>query len=72
MAATSMSSALTFYNDKQFTKLEDQYKKEYSKMETKLTDIEDRYYKQFTAMETAMAKLNQQQSALAGMLGSGS
>ena len=72
MAATSMSSALTFYNDKQFTKLEDQYKKEYSKMETKLTDIEDRYYNQFTAMETAMAKLNQQQSALAGMLGSGS
>lgn len=72
MSATTMSSALTFYNDKQLTQLERQYKKEYSTMETKLDDMEDKYYKQFTSMETAMAKLNQQQSALAGLLGSGS
>lgn len=69
MKATSMSSALTFYQDKSFTKLERQYKTEYSEMEEKLQEMEDRYYKQFTAMETALAKLNSQQSSLAGLLG---
>lgn len=71
MKATKLSSALTFYNDKELTKLEQQYKKEYSTMEERLKKIEDQYYKQFGAMETAMAKLNSQQSYLAGLFGTG-
>lgn len=71
MSATSLSSALTFYNDKQLTKLEKQYKDEYTEMENRLQKIEDRYYDQFTAMESAMANLNSQQSAMAGLFGTG-
>lgn len=72
MATSSLSSALTFYNDKQLSKLETQYKKEYTTMEERLKTIEDRYYDQFTAMEKAMANMNSQQSALSGLLGTGS
>ncbi|MDO5520758.1 MAG: flagellar filament capping protein FliD [bacterium] len=69
MAATSLSSALTFYNDKQLTKNDKQYDTDISTMKTKLESLESKYYKQFTAMETAMSKLNSQQSSLAGLLG---
>lgn len=69
MKATSMSSALTVYNDKQLTKYDKQYEKDITSLQSKLATIEDRYYAQFTAMETAMAKLNSQQSNLASMLG---
>lgn len=69
MGSTSLSSALTFYNDKQLTKNNTNYEKEISKLKTKLEEIEERYYKQFTAMETALAKLNQQQSSLSSLLG---
>lgn len=69
MTRTSLSSALTFYNDKQMDKLQTQYKKDISTMEKKLQDMEDRYYKQFSAMETAMAKLQQQSNYLSSMLG---
>ena len=71
MSVTSLSSALTFYNDKQLSKLEKQYKEEYDTMEDRLQKIEDRYYDQFTAMESAMANLNSQQSAMAGLFGTG-
>lgn len=69
MKATSLSSALTFYNDKQFSKELTQYKTDLSNMENKLSDLEDRYYSQFTAMESAMAKLNAQQSSLSSLIG---
>jgi flagellar hook-associated protein 2 len=68
MQSTTMSSALTFYNDKEMkTQLSD-YKTEISDWETKLADLEDRYYSQFTAMETALTKLQSQQSAISSYL----
>lgn len=70
MAATTMSSALTFYNDKEMTKQVNQYEKDIKSWETKLADMEDRYYKQFTAMEKSLASLQSQQSSLASYLGS--
>ncbi len=71
MKATELSSALTFYNDKQLTKELTNYKKELSKEEDRLAEIEDRYYKQFASMETALSKLSSQSSSLASMLGMG-
>lgn len=72
MKSSTLNSAMTFYNDKEMTKLQTQYKKQLTSLEDRLQGIEDRYYKQFSAMETAMAKLNSQSSALAGMLGTSS
>lgn len=69
MQSTTLSSALTFYNDKEMNSQLSDYKKEISDWETKLAEIEERYYKQFTAMETAMAKLNSQQNTFANYLG---
>ena len=69
MSKTSLSSALTFYNDKQIDKQITQYKKDIATMEDKLKDKETAYYKQFTAMEKALASLQEQQSALSGLLG---
>jgi flagellar hook-associated protein 2 len=69
MQSTTMSSALTFYNDKEMSTQLTSYKKEISEWETKLADMEDRYYSQFTAMETALTKLQSQQSALSSYLG---
>lgn len=69
MKATSLSSALTFYNDKQLSKELTSYKEDLADMEDYLNDLEDRYYDQFTAMETALAKLNSQTSALSSLLG---
>lgn len=70
MSATRLSSALTFYNDKEMSSQLSDYKKQVSKWESKLNDMEDRYYKQFSAMETALANLQSQQNSLASMLGS--
>lgn len=69
MKTSSISSALTFYNDKQLDKTMKTYKDELSTLEDRLADMEDKYYKQFTAMETAMANLQTQQNNLAAMLG---
>lgn len=69
MAKTSISSALTFYNDKTIKNQISSYEKNISTLENKLSDMENRYYKQFSAMETALAKLQSQQSALSGLLG---
>ena len=62
MQATTMSSALTFYNDKEMKKQITSYKEDISDWEDKLAELEERYYKQFSAMETAMSKLNSQQN----------
>ena len=69
MSKTSLSSALTFYNDKQIDKQITQYKKDIATMEAKLKDKENAYYKQFTAMEKALANMQSQQSSLSGLLG---
>lgn len=69
MKATNLSSALTFYNDKQMTKDMTALKKEKQKEEDRLTQIEDRYYKQFASMEKALANLSSQSNSLLSMLG---
>jgi flagellar hook-associated protein 2 len=69
MKKTSLSSALTFYNDKDIDNQIKTLNKKISREETALKDLEDRYYNQFGKMESALAKLQQQQSSLAGMLG---
>ncbi|MDO4166529.1 MAG: flagellar filament capping protein FliD [Eubacteriales bacterium] len=70
MQSTTLSSALTFYNDKEMNKQLSTYNSDIKKWEEKLADMEDRYYSQFTAMEKALASLQSQQSALSGLLGS--
>lgn len=71
MSATKMSSALTFYNDKEMSSQLSDYKDEISKWQSKLDEMEDKYYKQFSAMETALSNLQSQQNSLASMLGGG-
>jgi len=70
MSKTSLSSALTFYNDKQLDDAQSDYKKRIEELEDKLKDLEDRYYNQFTAMETALAKLQNSSSAITNFFGS--
>lgn len=69
MKSSSVSSALTFYNDKQMDKTLQGYKDDLSTLEDRLKEIEDRYYTQFSRMEVAMSKLNSQQSSLGSFLG---
>ena len=71
MKSSSLSSALTYYNDKEIDKTMTRYKDELAKLEVRLQKIEDRYYNQFTAMETAMAKLNSQSSYFSQLSGGG-
>ena len=68
-AKTEVSSALTFYNDKQYNSLLKDYEDDLDVMEDRIKEMEDKYYKQFTAMEKAMSKLQSQQSSLASLLG---
>lgn len=69
MSRTSMSSALTFYNDKEMASQLSDYKENIAKWDKKLTQMEDRYYSQFTAMEKAMASLNSQSNSMANYFG---
>lgn len=69
MSSTTMSSAMTFYNDKEMNSQLSRYQKDIAKWETKLSTLEDKYYAQFTAMEKAMANMQSQQSALSGFFG---
>lgn len=70
MGTTTLSSALTFYNDKEMASQLSDYKKEISDWESKLSEMEEKYYSQFSAMETALAKLQSQQNTLSSYLGS--
>lgn len=72
MAKTSLSSALTFYNDKKIKDDQTAYKKQISTLEEKLKDLEDRYYKQFTAMETALTKMQNSAGVFSSYYGSSS
>jgi len=69
MSSTTMSSALTFYNDKEMNSQISTYKKQVTTWERKLLEMENRYYAQFTAMEKAMASLNSQQNYFSNMFG---
>lgn len=64
-----VSSSLTFYNDVSMKDELDDYDDEIEKWQEKLQKMEDKYYDQFGAMETAMAKMQQQQSYLASLMG---
>ena len=68
MGTTTLSSALTFYNDKEMASQLSDYKKEISNWESKLSEMEEKYYSQFSAMETALAKLQSQQNTLSSYL----
>ncbi len=68
MQKTSLSSALTFYNDIYIKNQIVAYNKQISANEEKLTELEDKYYAQFAAMETALAKLQSQQNSLSAYL----
>ena len=68
-AKTEVSSALTFYNDKQYNSLLKDYEDDLDTMEDRIKEMEDKYYKQFTAMEKALSKLQSQQNSLASLLG---
>lgn len=70
MSSTRLSSALTFYNDKEITSLKKEYQEEIDDWEAKLSDMEDRYYSKFSAMETALSKLNSQTSYISSLFGS--
>ena len=69
MKSTSLSSALTFYNDKYMSSQIKDYDKSIKDWEEKLADMEDKYFKQFAAMESAMQKLNQQSTYLTNLFG---
>lgn len=69
MKSTSLSSALTVYNDKELAKQITDYKSELKRMEDRLSELEEKYYRQFSAMESALAKMNSQSSFLMSMLG---
>jgi len=69
MQFTRMSSALTFYNDKEMNSQLSDYSKQITNWEKKLAILEERYYSQFTAMEKAMASLNSQQNYFSSMMG---
>lgn len=70
MGKTSLSSVMTFYNDKEIKNQLNDYSKDIKNWEKKLKDLEDRYYKQFTAMEVALSKLQSQSNSLASLMGS--
>lgn len=69
MKSTSLSSALTFFNDKGMDSKIKEYKDRTEELERRLQDVESRYYKQFTAMEKAIQAMNSQGSYIASMLG---
>lgn len=69
MKSSSLRSASTIYNDKEMATEYSDYTKTIKNWQQKLEDAESKYFKQFTAMEKALAQLNQNSSALSGLLG---
>lgn len=70
--STDYSSIYKVYNDKQLKSQYDDYTDKIKDAEDKLSDYEDRWYDKFTKMETALAKLQSNQSAISGLLGTNS
>lgn len=58
MKSTTLSSSLTFYNDKMMDTKMDDYDDDIARLEERLAAVEERYYKQFTAMEQAIQQSN--------------
>lgn len=70
MRSTTLSSAYKVYNDKELDSQVDDYKDLIAKWEERLEQQQQYYYDKFAAMETALSKINNQSSALGGLLGS--
>ena len=71
MRSSTLSSALTFYNDKYMDKQIKSYQEKIDELEDKLVELEDSYHKKFAAMETALSKVNSQSTYLTNMFGGG-
>lgn len=69
MAGTTLSSAMTVYNDKQMKSEYKDYTDKIKKQEDKLNAMTDKWYKKFSQMEVAMSKLESRSSSLASILG---
>lgn len=69
MKSSTLSSALTFYNDKQIDKQVADYEDKLFDLEDRYASVEERYYKQFTAMEQAIQQANSTGDWLAQQLG---
>lgn len=69
MAGTTLSSAMTVYNDKQMKTEYADYTDKIKKQEEKLNAMMDKWYAKFSAMEVAMSKLESRSSSLASILG---
>jgi len=59
----------SFYDDKKMKSDYDDYTSKIKDLEQKLNDYEDKWYAKFSKMETAMAKMQQNASAITGLLG---
>lgn len=69
MAGTTLSSAMTVYNDKVMKSEYKDYTDRIKKEEDKLNAMMDKWYKKFSQMEVAMSKLESRSSSLASILG---
>lgn len=69
MSPTTMSSALTVYNDKKMKEEYDDYTKQIKEQEEKLNAYMDKWYAKFSAMETALARLESKNSSLSSLFG---
>ena len=69
LASTTLSSAMTVYNDKQMKSEYDDYTDKIKAQEEKLNAMMDKWYAKFSAMEVAMSKLESRSSSLASLLG---
>lgn len=69
MKATTLSSALTVYNDKQMNNELKEIKEQITKWEDYVSEQEEYWYKKFSEMEKAMSELQSNSSYLSGLLG---
>ncbi len=69
MKSSSLRSALTFYNDKEYDNQIDDYKDKIKTLQDKMTSAQDKFYSQFAMMESKMAEMNAQMSYLSSMMG---
>lgn len=69
MGKTTLSSAMTFYNDIELKDELTSYNEKISDQERRIQDYEDKWYNKFSKMEVAMAKMQSKQNALSGFFG---
>ncbi|SFQ42174.1 flagellar hook-associated protein 2 [Lachnospiraceae bacterium XBB1006] len=72
MGTSSLSSAMTIYNDKEMDNQIKNIETSIKDWEKKITTYEDKWYEKFAQMEKAMTEMNSQQTQLSSLLGMGS